>query len=226
MSSLVVVALVLRILVNPLANVFQKQLTKNKISPLYINFTTYFLLSIFCLFIAFNQDWSILSGQFLLLALICGLLGALGNGLLIKAFEKGDLSILGPINAYKSVIGLIFGIIILGEMPGIWGILGVALIICGSYFVLDTTKERFSWKLLKNREIQYRIGVMVLAAIEAVFLKKIILLSSVEISFIYNCKNQMYNNLKPNVHKNTEKLTPTSPQKGLYHCLVSTFDSK
>ena len=143
MSSLVVVALVLRILVNPLANVFQKQLTKNKISPLYINFTTYFLLSIFCLFIAFNQDWSILSGQFLLLALICGLLGALGNGLLIKAFEKGDLSILGPINAYKSVIGLIFGIIILGEMPGIWGILGVALIICGSYFVIDTTKERF-----------------------------------------------------------------------------------
>lgn len=187
MSSLVVVALVLRILVNPLANVFQKQLTKNKISPLYINFTTYFLLSIFCLFIAFNQDWSILSGQFLLFALICGLLGALGNGLLIKAFEKGDLSILGPVNAYKSVIGLIFGIIILGEMPGIWGVLGVVLIICGSYFVLDTTKERFTWKLLKNREIQYRIGAMVLAAIEAVFLKKIILLSSVEISFIIWC---------------------------------------
>lgn len=187
MSAFVIVALILRILVNPLANVFQKQLTQNKISPLYINFTTYFLLSIVCLFIVFDLDWSILSLEFLFYAFLCGLLGAIGNGLLIKAFEKGDLSVLGPINSYKSIVSLIFGFFILGEIPGLWGLVGIGLILVGSYFVLDTTEERFSWKLLKNREIQYRIGAMVVAAIEAIFIKKTILLSSVAFSFITWC---------------------------------------
>lgn len=187
MGAFVIVAIVLRILVNPLANVYQKQLTHNKISPLYINFTTYFLLSIVCLFMVTSLDWSVMSPEFVTYAFVSGLLGAIGNGLLIKAFERGDLSVLGPINSYKSVVSLIFGVIILGEIPGLWGLFGVLLIIFGSYFVLDTTEERFSWKLLKNKEIQYRLGAMVVAAIEAIFIKKTILVSSVSLSFVSWC---------------------------------------
>lgn len=187
MGALVIAAVIFRIIVNPLANVFQKQLTQNKVSPLYINFTTYFLLSVLCVFMIPYLDWSLMSPQFLTFAFISGLLGAIGNGLLIKAFEKGDLSVLGPINSYKSIVSLIFGILILGEIPGIWGILGIALIVFGSYFVLDTTEERFSWKLFKNREVQYRIGAMVVAAIEAIFIKKTILVSSVSLSFVSWC---------------------------------------
>lgn len=187
MSFFVIVALMFRIFANPLANVFQKQLTQRGVSPLYINFTTYFLLSIACLILVPFLDWSILSWEFLFYAFLCGFLGAVGNGLLIKAFEKGDLSVLGPINSYKAVVSLIFGVVILGEIPNVWGLLGILLIIIGSYFVLDTTSERFTWKLLKNKEIQYRIGAMVVAAIEAVFIKKTILLSSVDFSFISWC---------------------------------------
>lgn len=187
MSAFVIIAIVLRVFVNPLANVFQKQLTQQKISPFYINFTSYFLLSAICFFLIPYIDFSVLSYEFMFYAFTAGLLGAIGNGLLIKAFEKGDLSVLGPINSYKSVIGLIFGIIILGEMPGWWGLAGIILIILGSYFVLDTTEERFSWKLFKNREVQYRLGAMVIAAIEAIFIKKTILLSSVLFSFATWC---------------------------------------
>lgn len=187
MSASLLIALMVRIFANPLANVYQKQLTQNKVSPLYVNFTTYFLLSLGCLTLIFFIDWSVVTRMALVYAFIAGLLGAIGNGLLIKAFEKGDLSILGPINSYKAVVSLIFGIFVLGEIPGLWGLAGVALIILGSYFVLDTTEERFSWKLLKNREIQYRIGAMVVAAIEATFIKKTILLSSVEFSFMSWC---------------------------------------
>ena len=111
----------------------------------------------------------------------------MGNGFLVKALQKGDLSVLGPINAYKSVVGLIVGIFLLRELPGIWGIAGIALIIFGSYFVLDTTEDRFSWALLKREEIQYRIWAMILTAIEAVFIKKIILVSSTRIAFISWC---------------------------------------
>lgn len=187
MSVSLVIALIIRILVNPLANVFQKQLTQKSVSPLYINFTTYFLLSLGCFVLIFFIDWSVVTSTALFYAFIAGLLGAIGNGLLIKAFEKGDLSILGPINSYKSVVSLIFGIFILCEFPGLWGIGGIVLIILGSYFVLDTTKERFSWRLLKNKEIQYRVGAMVVAAIEATFIKKTILYSSVEFSFMTWC---------------------------------------
>lgn len=187
MSAFVILAIVVRILANPLANVFQKQLTQQTVSPFYINFTSYFLLSIACLFFIPELDFSLVSYEFLIYACIAGLLGAVGNGLLIKAFEKGDLSILGPINSYKSIVSLIFGVIIIGEMPGLWGLLGVALIILGSYFVLDTTEERFSWKLFKNREVQYRIGAMVVSAIEAIFIKKTIILSSVSLSFVSWC---------------------------------------
>ncbi|MCQ2754965.1 MAG: DMT family transporter, partial [bacterium] len=51
----------------------------------------------------------------------------------------------------------------------------------------ETTKEGFSLELLKRRDVILRISAMVLAGIEAVFLKKIILMSSFEISFILWC---------------------------------------
>lgn len=180
-------AIIIRILVNPLSNVFQKQLTNKGMNPLFINFITYLLLSIFCFYYIPQINFGLLPHSLWINALIGGLLGAMGNALLIKALEKGDLSVLGPINAYKSVVGLIFGIFLINEIPNIFGIAGIILIIAGSYFVLDTTEERFTWSLFKSKEIQFRIGAMVLTAIEAIFIKKIILLSSVEISFILWC---------------------------------------
>lgn len=65
--------------------------------------------------------------------------------------------------------------------------LGIALIIFGSYFVLDTTKERFTLNLLKRSDIQYRLWAMILTAIEAVFVKKVILATSTPIAFISWC---------------------------------------
>lgn len=180
-------AVLLRILSNPLGNVFQKQLTTKGHHPLLINFLTYLLLSFACLLIATVIHWPVLSKTFWLYSILGGMAGALGNGFLVKALQKGDLSVLGPINSYKSVIGVIAGIFLLGEIPNSWGLLGIGLIIYGSYFVLDTTEERFSWALLKKRDIQYRIGAMVLTAIEAVFIKKVILASSTTIAFVSWC---------------------------------------
>lgn len=106
---------------------------------------------------------------------------------MVKALHKRELSVLGPINSYKSIVGIIIGIFLLSEIPNFWGLLGVFLIIFGSYFVLDTTEEKFSFALLKKKEIQYRIWAMILAAIEAVFIKKIILESTTAIAFISWC---------------------------------------
>ncbi len=185
--ALTTIAVLLRILSNPLGNVFQKQLTRKGNHPLVVNFLTYLILSFGCLFLAFGVRWSELPFQFWMYSILGGLAGGVGNGFLVKALQHGDLSVLGPINSYKSVVGIIVGIFLLGEMPNIWGIVGIALIIYGSYYVLDTTEDRFSWTLLKRKEIQYRILAMVLTAIEAVFIKKVILASSTVIAFMSWC---------------------------------------
>lgn len=186
-SVLVALAVLLRIFSNPLGNVYQKQLSNRGIHPLMVNFLTYLLLFIICLFFLANIDWLGLPPQFWIYSVLGGMVGALGNGFLVKALQKGDLSILGPINSYKSVIGIIGGIFLLGEFPNLWGILGIALIIYGSYYVLDTTSERFSTALFKKSEIQYRLYAMILTAVEAVFVKKVILASTTGIAFISWC---------------------------------------
>jgi drug/metabolite transporter (DMT)-like permease len=186
-TFLVSAAVLSRIFSNPLGNVFQKQLTSNGIHPIIVNFLTYFLLSIGSLFIALFIHWPVLPLQFWVYSVLGGIAGALGNGFLIKALQYGELSVLGPINSYKSVVGLIGGIILLGEIPDLFGLLGIALIIFGSYFVLDTTDERFTLALLKKSEIKYRLLAMILTAVEAVFLKKVILASSIAISFVSWC---------------------------------------
>jgi len=180
-------AVALRILSNPFGNVFQKQLTAKKNHPLLVNFLTYLLLSFLCVFLVLKVNWSDLPTHFWFYSVLVGIAGALGNGFLVKALQKGDLSVLGPINSYKSVVGIIVGIFLLQEIPNVWGILGIGLIVYGSYFVLDTTEERFSWTLLKRPEIQFRIWAMILTAIEAVFIKKVILSSSATLAFVSWC---------------------------------------
>ena len=186
-ALLVSIAVLLRIFSNPLGNVFQKQLTTKGIHPLFVNFLTYFLLSVLCLFIAPFIHWTVFPPQFWVYSVLGGIAGASGNGFLVKSLQYGELSVLGPVNSYKPVVGIIVGIILLGEVPGLWGLLGISIIIFGSYFVLDTTTERFTLALLKKSEIQYRLWAMILTAIEAVFVKQVILSSSVTIALISWC---------------------------------------
>lgn len=180
-------AVVLRVIFNPLANVYQKQLGLKGNNPLIVNFFSYLLLAAFSTILLIFVDTSNSGRDFWLYSTLGGIAGAMGNGFLVRALQMGDLSVLGPINSYKSVIGIIVGIFLLSEIPNVWGIAGIALIIYGSYYVLDTTDEKFSWKLLRTPAIQYRIWAMVLTAIEAVFIKRVILVSSTTLAFVSWC---------------------------------------
>ncbi len=177
----------LRIFSNTLGNVYQKKLT-SKNNPLMITFLTYLFVTIICLPFIFTGDFlRNMIFDFWIYSFLMGACGAVGNAFLVKSLKNGELSVIGPINSYKSVIGLILGIIFLHEIPNLFGLAGMALIFFGSYFILDTTLERFSLKLLKNKEIQYRFYSLLFCAIEAIIIKKVILLSSAADAFYSWC---------------------------------------
>lgn len=189
-----IVALVCRILSNPVANALQKQLVQKK-SAILINWYSYLFLSLFCLLVSINSSSNIqIVKEFLTYGLdfwfyvaLAGILCTLGSICLIKALQIGDMSVLGPINSYKSIVGLVFGVILLGEIPSITGLAGVLLIVAGSWFIFDTVGEGFSFKLFLRKDIILRFCALFFTGCEAAVLKKIILMSSVWESFILWC---------------------------------------
>ncbi len=185
-SFVLIVFLIIRIVSNPIANVFQKKLAVEN-SSLTINFYTYTLLSLCCLpFInlVFNQSYSL---YFWFIVFMCGFLCTLGILCIIKAINIGELSVVGPINSYKSIVGLVASLLLLREIPSLFGLFGIFLIICGSKFIFVSSKEGFSFKLFKRKDIQFRLIALILTGIEAAFLKQIIIMSSVEAGFILWC---------------------------------------
>lgn len=116
--SLTTGAVLLRIVANPLSNVFQKQLTQRSAEPLFVISATYGFLGIACLTVWPQLRFAGLSVVFWQSILLAGLLAMIGNVFLVKALQIGDLSVLGPINAYKSVVGILIGIFLLNEVPG------------------------------------------------------------------------------------------------------------
>lgn len=181
-----VVALASRIVSNPLANVFQKKLVKTH-SAILINFYCYLFLSLFCFPFALNINWSVYGLNYWWYVLGAGILCTLGNICLIKALQSGEMSILGPINSYKCLVGLAFGWLFLNEIPSLFGFLGMLLVIWGSWYIFDTVDDGLSFKLFLRKDIILRFCALFFSGCEAAVLKKIILLSTPEQSFVLWC---------------------------------------
>lgn len=173
-----IIAILFRIFSNSFSNVFQKKLTKSGEAATCINCINYILMSLISIPLLLLVNFSLITPEFWLYAIAGGITGAIGNCFMVLALKQGELSVLGPINSYKAIVGMIFGIFLLHEYPNIYGVLGIGLIIIGSYFILESPKA------LLRKDIQYRIYAFIFTAIEAVFIKKVIILSSIASSFI------------------------------------------
>jgi len=177
----------LRIVANPFSNVFQKILTRKTADP----------LSIICIPLGLLAIASLpalvwlppLHRAFWLNISICTVLAVLGNTLLVEAVKRSDLSVLGPINAYKSVVSLLPGMLLLGEVPRPAGLAGIALIVAGSYFILDKNvsepRRNVFVRFFRDRGIQFRFAALFFSAIEAVFLKKALRASNPLATFVF-----------------------------------------
>ena len=166
----------IRISSNSFLNVFQKFLTQNGNKSTVINFYTYLGISFISLFLLTNIHITF-SNELVINFLIMGVLGALGNFFIIKALSIGDLSSLAPMNSYKPVVALIIAFLYLGEIPSLLAIVGIAFIIVGTY-CLYSKKD-----VINIRAVIYRVLALIFSGSEAVFIKKVLLLTNLPVSF-------------------------------------------
>ena len=165
-----------RIISNSYLNVFQKILTDKGNKPSVVNLYTYLgltalsLLLIPFITISFSNE--------VVFNFVCmGILGALGNYFIIKALSVGELSSLAPINSYKPIVTLIIAFFYLKEIPSLFAIFGIFLIISGTYILGENIGRN-------KLAIFYRVLALIFSGSEAVFIKKIILLTNIPASFV------------------------------------------
>ena len=167
----------IRILSNSYLNVLQKILTLRGEKASVVNFYTYLGLSFIGLFILFKFGLTI-TNELLVIFFAMGLLGALGNYFIIKALSLGELSSLAPINSYKPIVALFISFFLLRELPSTISIIGIILIIFGTYFLFSVRGVNAN-----KKAIRYRILALIFSGSEAVFIKKVLLLTNVPVSF-------------------------------------------
>ncbi len=165
----------IRIFSNSFLNVFQKLLTNFGERPSVINFYTYLGLSVIGFIICPKPVYN---DTLLINIFVMGILGALGNYFIIKALSEGDLSELAPINSYKPIVALILGCFLLKEFPHIKELIGIFLIILGTFIL-------FNKKITHSKALLYRFFALIFSGTEAVFIKKVILLSDISSAFLY-----------------------------------------
>lgn len=185
---LTILVVVARIVANPLSNVFQKQLAQRSAEPLFVIVATHGLLTVVALPLLLARPLGALGVAFWGNMLTAVGLAVGGNALLVYALRSVDLSVLGPINAYKAVLSLILAVVLIGEVPDLLGLAGVALIVAGSFSVIDRAPGQARTSAFRQftREpgVQLRFAALVCSATEAVFLKRALLLSSPVTTFL------------------------------------------
>lgn len=172
----------IRIISNPLSNVFQKKLAQDETSSLLIIFITHTLLTIAAIpFIKYILPAK-LPLEYFIYMLLCAVFAVASNTLLVKALGVSDLSLLGPVNSYKSIVSLLVGVFLIQEIPSTMGLSGVILIVVGSYFIADHKRNESAsisfLKLFYDKGVKLRIAALILSATEAVFLKKALIFST------------------------------------------------
>lgn len=198
----------IRVVANPAANVFQKLLTRDGAAPIAVIFVAHALLTMVCMPIlwAVSSQVDVVprSFDFWSNITICAVLAVACNTLLVYALRLGDLSLLGPINAYKSVVSLLPSLILLSEFPEPAALGGIALIVVGSVLLVGNVdhadrvvndeplrpricarlQARFAL-LFHSPGVRFRIAALLLSATEAAFLKRAVLASTPTVAFAW-----------------------------------------
>lgn len=162
-----------RLLFSSFANVFQKKLAHYGLHPFFIVMASYAVLSIISIPLLWTFNPFALSSEFWLNIFFAALFDMAGTLFLVMSLSKTDLSVFGPLNAYKVVISMFLAMIFIGEIPSSQGFLGIAIIVFGSILLFPANKSNNNRviHLLADRGVQYRFLSILLFSIGTLPLK-------------------------------------------------------
>jgi drug/metabolite transporter (DMT)-like permease len=143
------------------SNIYQKKLSQQGLHPFFIVAATYFVLSIFAAPLLGMIKISQLSSAFWL------------NAFLASLFDVGGWMFL--VISLSKTASMLLGIVFLNEIPSLQGLIGVLVIIAGSYLLTPATgslQTNRILNLLKDKGVQARFLSILLFAIGTIFLKK------------------------------------------------------
>lgn len=157
------------------STVYQKKLAQHGLHPFYIVAATYLVLGVLAAPLLHYVEFTSLSTGFGLNVWLASLFDVAGWMFLVLSLSKTDLSVFGPLNAYKVVASMLLAVLFLNEVPSVQGLLGVLIIIVGSFFLMPPKATSSANKisgLLRDKGVQARFLSIFLFSIGTVFLKK------------------------------------------------------
>src|SRR5262245_29899648 len=112
-----------------------------------------------------------------------GGLDAIGNLAMVAALRSTDISVFGPLNAFRPILALIFGWLFLKETPSALGLTGVGITVAGGVILVsDFDKKRAARSSTLWRVLFFRFTGLALGVVGAVFLKRAAMHSSAEMT--------------------------------------------
>ena len=179
-----------RVFSSAAANVFQKRFTHQGLHSLFIVMLSYLVLAAISLPLLLLVDHSAINDSFWVNILLAALLDMAGTLFLVVSLSKTDLSVFGPLNAYKVVFSMILAVIFLGEIPSLQGFSGVIIILLGSFLLFPPAASSSSnrlWHLFRQRGAQYRFLSILLFSIGTLPLKIAVLSGGALATTLYWC---------------------------------------
>ncbi len=167
--------LVVRVVSNPCSNALQKWLASQGVPSSAQLLLVHLGLSLVTLPLLLRDSLTIRNLEFWGWCGLSAALAVAANWLIIEALRRSDLSLLGPINAFKPVVSLLPGWVLLGEPLGLLAASGILMVLAGSLLLTphgNHGQRRLA--LLGDRGVQLRFLALILSAGEAVTLKRAI----------------------------------------------------
>lgn len=170
-----------RVFLSVSANALQKRLLIQGLRTTPMWLATYVLMLLPTVALCVGKVSSV-SALFWGSALLAGLLDAAGNLAMVAALRGIDLSLFGPLNAFRPALALLFGWFFLQEVPSLLGGVGVIITVAGALVLFGRPRvaEANSGQIWKT--LALRFGGLSLSTAGAVFLKRAALIGSAELT--------------------------------------------
>lgn len=179
-----------RVLFSAFSNVFQKKLTHEDLHPFFIVMMSYLVLTLICLPLLWTFNVTELTRYFWVNSILAASLDMAGTLFLVMSLSKTDLSVFGPLNAYKVVISMILAMLFIGEIPSLQGFTGVAIIVIGSFFLFPPNTQVSGNRVLQlvsERGVHYRFLSILLFSIGTLPLKNAVISGGAIATTVFWC---------------------------------------